>query len=77
MLKSADEMRAETEEVIENSVMKQINEMALQKEYEAIFSASDIPEWLVQKLANFNYALDFNEELDLITVSWGQRQDAE
>ena len=76
MIRSASEMKAATEETIENEIMKQIQKMADQKSYEAIFSTSDIPDWLCEKLTSFGYLVVVDNSLDLLTVSWGQIQDA-
>ena len=68
MLRTANEMNAETKEAFEDYIMEKLTTEACQKSYSASFSIKDIPEWLQVKLGIFGYELEVDE--DLVTVSW-------
>ena len=76
MLITASEMKALTEEAIESEVMKLVDAAAKEKSYEAIVSIELVPDWLIKKLWTFGYIVERDEELELITIRWGQ-EDAE
>lgn len=75
MLRTANEMNAETREEIENMLMQKIENEAKHKNYSVYFSEKDIPDWLKTKLVEYGYMLSIDE--DLINVSWEQLTDVE
>lgn len=72
MIIAASEMRAETEETIENELMKFLHTAAQNKTYETIVSEELVPDWLGSKLISFGYRVEKDEDLELVTISWGQ-----
>lgn len=76
MLRTANEMKAETQEAIEQELMKSINIAASAKYYEAVVPEDMVPWWLAKKLATYGYKLIHDAELELITINW-ESEDAE
>ncbi len=68
MLRTANEMNAETREAIEDRVMQIIATAAANREYASTFALGDIPDWLCTKLVNYGYILTVDDEW--LGVSW-------
>ena len=72
MLRTASEMRAETQEAIERELMKTIEASAVGKYYEAMVPEAMVPSWLAEKLLTYGYQLKHDTELELVTIGWEQ-----
>ena len=72
MIRTVEEIQAQTEEAHEKFVMNNIEKAANERKTSVMLSCDDVPPFLRAKLRQYGYKLKYEQSdlLDSLTISW-------
>jgi hypothetical protein len=70
MLRTVEEIKAQTEEAYENYIMSKIEVAANDRQCAVTVACEDIPNFLVEKLRKYGYDLKHASSVNNLVISW-------